>query len=184
MIIISGDSGTGKTFNANKALNFLAALNDVPSAPSMQSSKVRDIVRKISSACPLISAFSTATTEKNAKSSRHGQLVKLQYSNGFVSGATIRSFLLERSRVTMGYDNFHIFYQVSKIDFFDVLIILFHLYQFGFCFCSFSQDFQRRSWTILISANMEIMIWLILVSKVQKMITVQILKTQLKLWAI
>ncbi|XP_033197900.2 unconventional myosin-XIX [Bombus vancouverensis nearcticus] len=67
---------------------------------------------RITDACRLISTFTTACTEKNEISSRHGQLVKLHYKSGIISGATINSFLLERNRVTRGSSNFQIFYQM------------------------------------------------------------------------
>ena len=74
---------------------------------------MHNIVPRITDACRLISAFTTACTERNEVSSRHGQLVRLHYKAGAIFAATIDSFLLERSRVTRGSNNFQIFYQVS-----------------------------------------------------------------------
>lgn len=106
MIVISGDSGSGKTFSASQILRFLAATDQsVSSSPSTT-------VSNIEKACLVLSPFCTASTERNRCSSRHGQLVKLQYVNGEISGAVVESFLLEQSRVTSGADNFHIFGQV------------------------------------------------------------------------
>ena len=112
LILISGDSGSGKTFNANQAINFLAAVNERSPELQIHGKKVDEFVGKIVSACPLITAFSTASTARNARSSRHGQLIRFEYENGVVSGTSIQSFLLERSRVTRGSDNFAVFYQV------------------------------------------------------------------------
>lgn len=72
---------------------------------------MNNIMLRITDACYLISVFTTACTEKNEISSRHGELIKLYYKNNII-GATINSFLLERNRVTRGSDDFQIFYQV------------------------------------------------------------------------
>ncbi|KAG7207441.1 hypothetical protein KM043_009083 [Ampulex compressa] len=111
VIVISGETGTGKTFNASKTLQFLNVVNKNAVRP--QGDSINDIVQKIRHACSVISAFTTASTEQNEVSSRHGQLVQLQYKDGAICGATINSFLLERSRVTRGSNNFQIFYQVQ-----------------------------------------------------------------------
>lgn len=114
VILISGDSGAGKTFNANQAINFLAAINKSSSTYSLDGRGEEKLVEeKIVNACPLINAFSTASTEKNSQSSRHGQLIRFEYEKGIISGASIHSFLIERTRVTKGSNNFMIFYQVS-----------------------------------------------------------------------
>ena len=111
VIIISGETGTGKTFNAYKCLDFLSSINK-KSVQLSQGDCAFNIMLRITDACHLISTFTTACTEKNEVSSRHGQLIKLHYKGGIISGATINSFLLERSRVTRGANNFQIFYQV------------------------------------------------------------------------
>nr|XP_033197901.1 unconventional myosin-XIX-like isoform X3 [Bombus vancouverensis nearcticus] len=111
VIVISGETGTGKTFNACKCLEFLSNINKW-SVQLSQGDCTHNIMLRITDACRLISTFTTACTEKNEISSRHGQLVKLHYKSGIISGATINSFLLERNRVTRGSSNFQIFYQM------------------------------------------------------------------------
>ncbi|XP_050579727.1 unconventional myosin-XIX-like isoform X2 [Bombus affinis] len=111
VIVISGETGTGKTFNACKCLEFLSNINKW-SVQLSQGDCAHNIMLRITDACRLISTFTTACTEKNEISSRHGQLVKLHYKSGIISGATINSFLLERNRVTRGSSNFQIFYQM------------------------------------------------------------------------
>ena len=65
---------------------------------------------------PITEAFGNAKTSRNANSSRFGKFVKLQFgSSGAVAGAQIRTYLLERSRVSavaLGERSYHIFYQV------------------------------------------------------------------------
>ncbi|XP_046746497.1 unconventional myosin-XIX-like [Diprion similis] len=106
VIVISGDSGSGKTFSACKILNFLAATDQ------SNRDQTESTLSQIGKACSVVSSFSTASTERNKHSSRHGQLVQLQYVNGTIQGAVINSFLLEQSRVTGVCNNFHIFGQM------------------------------------------------------------------------
>lgn len=112
VIVISGESGTGKTFNARKIIDFLATIDKNYSSRVCFPDGVSDIAHEIGNIWPLITTFSTAKTEKNSRSSRHGQLVRLQYHDGAIRGACVHSFLLERTRVTKKCDTFDIFYQV------------------------------------------------------------------------
>ncbi|XP_043268492.1 unconventional myosin-XIX-like isoform X2 [Venturia canescens] len=117
VIVISGESGAGKTFNARRALDFLAARNEIVSKTSHldihADKSCKTIIHKIANVIPLVSAFTTARTTRNMKSSRHGQMLRLQYDERCViRGASIHSFLFERTRVTECSDNFEIFYQL------------------------------------------------------------------------
>ncbi|XP_031835481.2 unconventional myosin-XIX isoform X1 [Nomia melanderi] len=111
VIIISGETGTGKTFNAVKCLELFSRMNK-HLVSACEGDHVQNIMSKIMDACRLVSAFTTASTERNDVSSRHGQLIRLHYETGAISGATINSLLLERSRVTRSSSNFQIFYQM------------------------------------------------------------------------
>jgi len=113
VIVLNGETGAGKTFNAWKALEFLTASNRHKFACTQKQDLICDIVQRIADAYRLISAFSTAPTEKNEVSSRNVQLVWLEYKMGNICGAKISSYLLERDRVTKGYCNFQIFGQVK-----------------------------------------------------------------------
>lgn len=112
VIVLNGETGTGKTFNAWKALEFLT--RSISSNACERQDVACGIMQKISNACRLISAFTTAPTVRNEISSRHVQLVWLEYKMGSICGATISSYLLERNRVTKGCCNFQIFGQVKE----------------------------------------------------------------------
>ena len=68
---------------------------------------------------PLLEAFGNAKTTRNDNSSRFGKFVEIQFSKaGRISGAAVRTYLLERSRVVQVNDperNYHIFYQVQPL---------------------------------------------------------------------
>uniref|UniRef100_A0A8C7ZS13 Myosin IIIB n=1 Tax=Oryzias sinensis TaxID=183150 RepID=A0A8C7ZS13_9TELE len=104
-IIISGESGAGKTESAHlivQHLTFLGKANN------------RSLREKILQVNPLVEAFGNACTAINDNSSRFGKYLEMKFSpSGAVVGAKISEYLLEKSRVikqASGEKNFHIFY--------------------------------------------------------------------------
>ncbi|CAL8294065.1 unnamed protein product [Lota lota] len=104
-IVISGESGAGKTESAHllvQQLTFLGKANN------------RELQEKILMVNSLVEAFGNATTAINDNSSRFGKYLEMKFtSGGTVVGAQISEYLLEKSRVihqAAGERNFHIFY--------------------------------------------------------------------------
>jgi myosin X len=116
-ILISGESGAGKTEATKGCLSFLTAVADDVSVTSAAGTKV-DIAGRIIAASPVLEAFGNAKTVKNPNSSRFGKWMELRFNkrNG-LEGSVITSYLLEKSRVTRRDSkerNYHIFYQLLR----------------------------------------------------------------------
>eukprot|EP00940_MAST-03C_sp_MAST-3C-sp2_P003640 g3640.t1 len=105
-ILISGESGAGKTECAKQCFSFLAETAGSDS----------NVEQLILSANPLLEAFGNAKTLRNNNSSRFGKWVAINFSPlGKIVGARAESYLLEKSRVVAparGERSFHIFYQL------------------------------------------------------------------------
>ena len=111
-VIISGESGAGKTEAAKRLMQYIASVSGGTNS-SIQETK--DMVLATN---PLLESFGNAKTLRNNNSSRFGKYLELQFnSQGEPVGATITNYLLEKSRVVgqiVNERNFHIFYQFSK----------------------------------------------------------------------
>lgn len=116
-ILVTGESGAGKTENTKKVIQYLAAV-----APSDTSAKSRgqqsNLSAQILRANPILEAFGNAQTVRNNNSSRFGKFIRIEFSrNGAISGAFIDWYLLEKSRVVRinpNERNYHVFYQLLK----------------------------------------------------------------------
>ncbi|XP_035986047.1 unconventional myosin-Ih-like [Fundulus heteroclitus] len=110
-ILISGESGAGKTEASKKILQYYAV--SCPSTTLMNT--VRD---KMLMSNPVLEAFGNAKTLKNDNSSRFGKYMDIQFdSQGDAVGGHILNYLLEKSRVVHqnhGERNFHVFYQLVE----------------------------------------------------------------------
>ncbi|XP_070820436.1 unconventional myosin-Ih [Chaetodon trifascialis] len=110
-ILISGESGAGKTEASKKILQYYAV--SCPSTTLLNT--VRD---KMLMSNPVLEAFGNAKTLKNDNSSRFGKYMDIQFdSQGDAVGGHILNYLLEKSRVVHqnhGERNFHIFYQIVE----------------------------------------------------------------------
>jgi myosin heavy subunit len=111
-VIISGESGAGKTETAKRFLQFLAYAATQGSGSSNEGLEERVIATS-----PLLEAFGNAQTVMNHNSSRYGKYLMLQFDlSGKIMGASIRTYLLEKTRVvrqSKGERNYHIFYLLT-----------------------------------------------------------------------
>ncbi|KAF5301534.1 hypothetical protein FQR65_LT08838 [Abscondita terminalis] len=110
-IVISGESGSGKTESTNFLLHHLTAL-------SQKGSHGSGVEQTILSAGPVLEAFGNAKTAHNNNSSRFGKFIQVNYKeNGMVHGAVVQKYLLEKSRIcSQGHNerNYHVFYYLLE----------------------------------------------------------------------
>lgn len=98
-IVISGESGSGKTESTNFLLHHLTSL-------SQKGSYGRGVEQTILSAGPVLEAFGNAKTKHNDNSSRFGKFIQVNYrENGMVHGAVVQKYLLEKSRIISQGEN-------------------------------------------------------------------------------
>lgn len=134
-ILVTGESGAGKTENTKKVIQYLAAVATDPALPQAGSESslsrlamssgptggtpaLGRLERQILDANPILEAFGNAQTIKNDNSSRFGKFVKIEFAaSGAIAGASIEWYLLEKARVTSRNErerNFHVFYQLLR----------------------------------------------------------------------
>ncbi|AMD21798.1 HFL058Cp [Eremothecium sinecaudum] len=111
-VIISGESGAGKTECAKQIMQYIAA---VSSTHEESIGKIKDMVLATN---PLLESFGCAKTLRNNNSSRHGKYLEIRFNSQFEPCAgNITNYLLEKQRVVgqiVNERNFHIFYQFTK----------------------------------------------------------------------
>uniref|UniRef100_H3D8H9 Myosin, heavy chain 10, non-muscle n=1 Tax=Tetraodon nigroviridis TaxID=99883 RepID=H3D8H9_TETNG len=133
-ILCTGESGAGKTENTKKVIQYLAHVasshrgrkehslpNKQPESPKpvkLQSSLILqgELERQLLQANPILESFGNAKTVKNDNSSRFGKFIRINFDvTGYIVGANIETYLLEKSRaIRQAKDErtFHVFYQL------------------------------------------------------------------------
>ncbi|XP_055324456.1 myosin heavy chain, non-muscle isoform X1 [Sitodiplosis mosellana] len=119
-ILCTGESGAGKTENTKKVIQYLAYV--AASKPKGSGSAphpaliIGELEQQLLQANPILEAFGNAKTVKNDNSSRFGKFIRINFdASGYISGANIETYLLEKSRaIRQAKDErtFHIFYQL------------------------------------------------------------------------
>ncbi|CAH0493481.1 unnamed protein product [Peronospora farinosa] len=117
-ILVSGESGAGKTETTKLIMNYLAYVSTKRTRRVMQSSNSGQptIHDRVLESNPILEAFGNARTTRNNNSSRFGKFIKLGFtSSGEMLGASISTYLLERVRLVSqgkGERNYHVFYEM------------------------------------------------------------------------
>merc|ERR1719447_2366019 len=108
-IIVSGESGSGKTVSAKYAMRYFATVGGT-------SATETQVEKRVMASSPIMEAIGNAKTTRNDNSSRFGKYIEIDFSNRFhIIGASMRTYLLEKSRVVFQASeerNYHIFYQL------------------------------------------------------------------------
>ncbi|XP_074466992.1 unconventional myosin-Va isoform X1 [Sebastes fasciatus] len=107
-IIVSGESGAGKTVSAKYAMRYFATVSGTTSEANVE--------QKVLASNPIMEAIGNAKTTRNDNSSRFGKYIEIGFDTRYrIIGANMRTYLLEKSRVVFQADeerNYHIFYQL------------------------------------------------------------------------
>eukprot|EP00522_Entomoneis_paludosa_P005598 CAMPEP_0172451804 /NCGR_PEP_ID=MMETSP1065-20121228/9679_1 /TAXON_ID=265537 /ORGANISM="Amphiprora paludosa, Strain CCMP125" /LENGTH=1627 /DNA_ID=CAMNT_0013203775 /DNA_START=258 /DNA_END=5141 /DNA_ORIENTATION=+ len=126
-ILISGESGAGKTETTKIVMLYLTTLgagstttekdNAAASAAGGEVAEL-SIMEKVLQSNPVLEAFGNARTLRNDNSSRFGKFIELGFSRaGHLLGAKVQTYLLEKVRLAFhaaGERNYHIFYQLLR----------------------------------------------------------------------
>lgn len=110
-IVVSGESGAGKTVSAKYIMRYFATVDSDANQHDMS-----DTEKQILATNPITEAFGNAKTTRNDNSSRFGKYLKILFNEDkIIAGAEIKTYLLERSRLAFqppSERNYHIFYQM------------------------------------------------------------------------
>jgi myosin protein heavy chain len=116
-ILVTGESGAGKTENTKKVIQYLAAVAHSES-PVKNKAQHSNLSQQILRANPILEAFGNAQTVRNNNSSRFGKFIRIEFTRaGTIAGAFIDWYLLEKLRVVRlnaHERNYHVFYQLLK----------------------------------------------------------------------
>ncbi|XP_075576391.1 myosin-1B [Pelecanus crispus] len=142
-ILITGESGAGKTVNTKRVIQYfatIAASGDKKKEEQQSAGKMQGTLEdQIISANPLLEAFGNAKTVRNDNSSRFGKFIRIHFgATGKLASADIETYLLEKSRVTFQLKaerSYHIFYQImsnKKPELIEMLLITTNPYDYQY----------------------------------------------------
>lgn len=115
-ILISGESGAGKTESTKIVMSYLTTLGGM--GIEQQDEGELSVMERVLQSNPVLEAFGNARTLRNDNSSRFGKFIELGFSRaGHLLGAKVETYLLEKVRIAFhatGERNYHIFYQLLR----------------------------------------------------------------------
>ncbi|WFC99334.1 Myosin type-2 heavy chain 1 [Malassezia yamatoensis] len=119
-IVVSGESGAGKTMSAKYIMRYFATVEDPDRPQARRTNKdaggMSETEKAILATNPIMEAFGNAKTTRNDNSSRFGKYLEILFDANYeIAGAKMRTYLLERSRLVYQPEherNYHIFYQL------------------------------------------------------------------------
>uniref|UniRef100_A0A8C3H4U3 Myosin-7 n=1 Tax=Corvus moneduloides TaxID=1196302 RepID=A0A8C3H4U3_CORMO len=133
-ILITGESGAGKTVNTKRVIQYFASI-----AAIGDRKKEGTLEDQIIQANPALEAFGNAKTVRNDNSSRFGKFIRIHFgATGKLASADIETYLLEKSRVIFQLKaerNYHIFYQIlsnKKPELLEMLLVTSNPYDYGY----------------------------------------------------
>ncbi|CAF3322996.1 unnamed protein product [Rotaria socialis] len=106
-IIVSGESGAGKTVSAKYAMRYFANVGGL-----LEETQIE---KRVLASSPIMEAIGNAKTIRNDNSSRFGKYIEIGFLKNHICGASMKTYLLEKSRVIYQASderNYHIFYQL------------------------------------------------------------------------
>uniref|UniRef100_A0A8B9MXB7 Myosin heavy chain 3 n=1 Tax=Accipiter nisus TaxID=211598 RepID=A0A8B9MXB7_9AVES len=139
-ILITGESGAGKTVNTKRVIQYFATIAASGDLAKKKESLMKGTLEdQIISANPLLEAFGNAKTVRNDNSSRFGKFIRIHFgTSGKLASGDIETYLLEKSRVTFQLKaerSYHIFYQIlsnKKPELLEMLLITTNPYDYPF----------------------------------------------------
>ena len=113
-MLITGESGAGKTENTKKVISYLAMV----ASSGKKTGKKVSLEDQIVATNPILESYGNAKTSRNDNSSRFGKFIRIHFTaSGKLAGCDIESYLLEKSRITQQQEverSYHIFYQLLQ----------------------------------------------------------------------
>ncbi|XP_015236369.1 PREDICTED: myosin-7-like [Cyprinodon variegatus] len=138
-ILITGESGAGKTVNTKRVIQYFASIAAGGGKKEASSEKKGTLEDQIIQCNPALEAFGNAKTIRNDNSSRFGKFIRIHFAaSGKLASADIETYLLEKSRVTFQLKaerDYHIFYQIlsqRKPELLEMLLITSNPYDYAF----------------------------------------------------
>uniref|UniRef100_A0A8C3QEN2 Myosin-7B n=1 Tax=Geospiza parvula TaxID=87175 RepID=A0A8C3QEN2_GEOPR len=130
-ILITGESGAGKTVNTKRVIQYYATIAASGDTATKKEPPMKGSLKdQILSANPLLEAFGNAKTVRNDNSSRFGKFIRIHFgTSGKLASGDIETYLLEKSRVTFQLKaerSYHIFYQIlsnKKPELLEMLLV-------------------------------------------------------------